>query len=66
MSQATKKDVHSYSKKIGREVAVHFLDGKVLKGKLAAIFKYEIVLEIKKDKQTIEVTIFKSAVKYII
>ena len=66
MSKVTKKDAHSYSKKIGKEVSVYFLDGKVLKGKLTAIYNYEIVLEIERDKQMIEVNIFKSAVKYMI
>lgn len=66
MSKVARKDLHSYAEKIGKEVSVHFLDGKMLKGKLTAIFKCEIVLEIEKDKQTIEVTIFKSAVKHMI
>lgn len=56
------KRVYGYINKLDEEVKVAFKDGKAMKGKLLFSGKYEIYLEV--DDR--EVTIFKSAIKYII
>lgn len=63
--QVTKRR-YGYVHRIGEEIAVYFLDGKVLRGKLLKAFTYEIMLEVERDGKPVEVTVFKGAVKYII
>lgn len=63
--QETKRK-YGYIHKIGEEISIYFLDGKVLRGKLLKAFTYEIILEIEREGKAIEVTVFKGAIKYII
>jgi len=56
------KRIYGYMNNLNEEVKVAFIDGKVIKGKLLFVGKYEIYLEVE-DK---EVSIFKHAIKYII
>ena len=60
------KKKYGYHAKEGKEVAVYFVDGKVLKGKLTKILTYELILEVTKNDETVEITVFKGALKYII
>lgn len=64
--QKEPKRRYGYMHRIGEELSVYFLDGKVLRGKLLKAFTYEIMLEVERDGKPIEVTVFKGAVKYII
>ncbi|ONK24682.1 hypothetical protein BLX87_03965 [Bacillus sp. VT-16-64] len=57
---------YGYAHRIGEEIAIYFLDGKVLKGKLLKAFTYEIILEVEREGKPVEVTVFKGAIKYII
>lgn len=59
------KKVYGYTTKIGKQVTIHFVDGKKLSGKLLKIYQYEVILEVIKDEEPVEVTVFKGAVKYI-
>lgn len=60
---------YGYKNKIGKEIKIAFLDGKILSGKLIAIQKYEIIIEakVKKDdsEPREEVSVFKHSIKYI-
>lgn len=60
------KQQYGYYAKEGEEIKVYFQDGKMLKGKLIKLLTYEIVLEIVRDEEPVEVTVFKGAVKYIV
>lgn len=64
MSEEKRK--YGYIHRIGEEISVYFLDGKVLRGKLLKVFTYEIILEVEREDKQVEVTVFKGAVKYII
>lgn len=66
MAEQEAKRKYGYIHKIGEELTVHFLDGKVLRGKLLKAFTYEIMLEVEREGKVMEVTVFKGAVKYII
>lgn len=66
MSEKEEKRKYGYIHRIGEEIAVHFLDGKVLRGKLLKVFTYEIILEVEREGKLVEVTVFKGAIKYII
>ncbi|MFB4166155.1 hypothetical protein ACE1TI_20770 [Alteribacillus sp. JSM 102045] len=66
MAKNKNKQVYGYESKIGEEVAIYFLDGKVLRGKLIKVFQYDMLLEVTKEDQPIEVNVFKGSVKYII
>lgn len=60
------KRKYGYIHRLGEEIAIYFLDGKVLRGKLLKVFTYEIIIEVEKDEKAVEVTVFKGAIKYII
>ncbi|WP_079524963.1 MULTISPECIES: hypothetical protein [Halobacillus] len=62
----SEKKKYGYIHKIGENISICFLDGKVMKGKLLKVFQYEIILETEKNGEAVEVTVFKGAVKYII
>lgn len=64
MSEVKKK--YGYYHRLGEEIAIYFLDGKVLRGKLLKVFTYEIMIEVEREGKAVEVTVFKGAVKYII
>jgi len=64
MSEEKRK--YGYIHRIGEEISVYFLDGKVLRGKLLKVFTYEIILEVDREDKSVEVTVFKGAIKYII
>ncbi len=64
MSEEKRK--YGYIHRIGEEISVYFLDGKVLRGKLLKVFTYEIILEVDREDKPVEVTVFKGAIKYII
>lgn len=66
MTEKEQKRKYGYIHKLGEEIAVYFLEGKVLKGKLLKVFTYELILEVEKEGNPIEVTVFKGAIKYII
>ena len=66
MAENEEKRRYGYIHKVGEEIAIHFLDGKVLRGKLLKIFVYEIILEVEREGKVVEVSVFKGAVKYII
>ncbi len=66
MAENEEKRKYGYIHKIGEEIAIYFLDGKVLRGKLLKVFVYEIILEIEREGRIVEVSVFKGAVKYII
>ncbi len=57
---------YGYAHRIGEEMRVYFLDGQSLKGKLLKAFQYEIIFEVPKGDELLEVTVFKGAVKYIV
>lgn len=58
---------HGFYTKVGKQIAIHLLDGKIITGKLTCIGQYEIFINIinKSDKEQ-EITVFKSAIKYIV
>jgi len=57
---------HGFYLKVGQPITVHFLDGKGITGILNAIGMYEIFLQVtNKSGEKIEITVFKSAIKYI-
>lgn len=64
--QQEAKRKYGYSHKVGEEISIYFLDGKVLRGKLLKVFKYEIIIEVERESKAVEITVFKGAVKYII
>ncbi len=66
MAENEEKRKYGYIHKNGEEIAIYFLDGKVLRGKLLKVFVYEIIIEVEKDGKSVEVSVFKGAVKYII
>ncbi|UOQ48436.1 hypothetical protein MUN88_20785 [Gracilibacillus caseinilyticus] len=66
MAGGNQKKTYGYTKKVGEEITIYFTDGKALKGKLIKVFQYDIIIEIVKNEEPIEVTVFKGAVKYII
>lgn len=57
---------YGYQHRIGEEIFIYFLDGKVLRGKLLKVFTYEIMIEVEREGKAVEITVFKGAVKYII
>ena len=65
-TSAIPKKRYGYHAKEGKEVAVYFIDGKVLKGKLIKVLTYELILEVLKNDEPVEITVFKGAMKYII
>lgn len=66
MAENEEKRKYGYIHKVGEEISIHFLDGKVLRGKLLKVFVYEIILEVKRESKLVEVSVFKGAIKYII
>lgn len=66
MAENEEKRKYGYIHKIGEEIAIYFLDGKVLRGKLLKVFVYEIILEVERESKLVEVSVFKGAIKYII
>lgn len=66
MAEDEEKRKYGYIHKIGEEIAIYFLDGKVLRGKLLKVFVYEIILEVEREGKKVEVSVFKGAIKYII
>lgn len=64
--QQEPKRKYGYVHRKGEDIAVYFLDGKVLRGKLLKVFQYEIILEVEREGKTVEVTVFKGSIKYII
>lgn len=51
-----------YTKEIGKNIRVYFLDRRMMTGKLLAISEDELFMKV----QGREVTVFKQAVKYIV
>ncbi|RDF13012.1 hypothetical protein CNR30_13690 [Levilactobacillus brevis] len=61
-----KAEKHGFYLKIGQPTTIHFLDGKKITGILNAISQYEVFLQVPtKDDDSMEITIFKNAIKYI-
>lgn len=57
---------YGYPHRIGEDMIVYFLDGQNLKRKLVKAFQYEIIFEVSKEVELLEVMVFKGAVKYIV
>ncbi|WP_438833100.1 hypothetical protein [Streptococcus pluranimalium] len=53
------------SEKIGQDVKIAFIDGKMLKGKLLGITRYEFLIEVPNDETDTPIVVLKGAVKYI-
>lgn len=61
-----KAEKHGFYLKIGQPTTIHFIDGKKITGILNAIGPYEVFLQVPtKDDESMEITIFKHAIKYI-
>ncbi|MGX7776557.1 hypothetical protein ACVV62_05615 [Streptococcus pluranimalium] len=63
--EKTEKKRYYLSEKIGQEVKIAFIDGKILKGKLLGITRYEFLIELLDDETDTPVVVLKGAVKYI-
>ncbi len=66
MTENEEKRNYGYIHKKDEEIAIYFLDGKVLRGKFLKAFTYEIILEVEREGKLVEVTVFKGSIKYII
>lgn len=63
--EKTEKKRYYLSEKIGQEVKIAFIDGKILKGKLLGITRYEFLIELPDDETDTPIVVLKGAVKYI-
>lgn len=61
----TEKKRYYLSEKVGQEVKIAFTDGKMLKGILIGITRYEFLLEVPNDETDTPIVVLKGAVKYI-
>ncbi|GEE07809.1 hypothetical protein ScOT1_19030 [Streptococcus canis] len=65
MEETKTKNRYYLSEKIGHEVKIAFVDGKIIKGKLLAVTRYEFVVSLSDDETDTPVVCLKGAVKYI-
>ena len=65
MGETKTKNRYYLSEKVGHDFKIAFIDGKIIKGKLLAITRYEFVLELPEDETDTPVVVLKGAVKYI-
>lgn len=65
MESTEKKKRYYLSEKIGHDVKIAFVDGKIIKGKLLAITRYEFVVALPDDETDTPIVCMKGAVKYI-
>ncbi|MEQ9811107.1 MULTISPECIES: hypothetical protein [Streptococcus] len=63
--EKTEKKRYYLSEKVGQEVKIAFIDGKMLKGKLLKITPYEFIVELPDDETDTPVVVLKGSVKYI-